>query len=232
MKTGKIFYFTMLLIIPFWLSSCSSNNSGGMSSENQPAKYFATADEAAQQAKSDFLEVLRMDKGLNLGVDAASLERSAPQPAISTPEIDFGKLLEADPSKATFEQLGIPTDNIIIPYTLEGRVITAVSIGKDDKGWRVAGLGDEQTSTELSAVHQAIGQGDQFRITRYEVPNIQAIIYEVRADTSFKYYTNFKGMFKLEEPANKAELLKVLQAEAMDFQRQFGDQLKKGKLLK
>ena len=75
-----------------------------MASDREGPQYYATPEETVRNAKEAFLSALQYNKELNLGIDSGAVARSTPGAPIRRVELDFAKLLTADPA-AGFDAL-------------------------------------------------------------------------------------------------------------------------------
>jgi hypothetical protein len=68
-------------------------------------------------------------------------------------------------------------------------------------------------------------------VTVYEVPNLQVLIYGVRAHEGERYHLSF-DRFNLKEPVPISAFYPLLRERALQFNARFGEEVKKGKLVK
>lgn len=216
--------FTLLILVTTF--GCNDQQNG--MSQSTP-KYYPTAKEAIQQAKSDLLAVLKLNKDLAIGVDEKTLQSAEAGDAVRQINLDFNKLINAD-STGDFEKMAAGEMSTVYPMVAGNRVITIVEIGKNEKGWSVTGLGGKSTAQDLDIVRTAVGSGAVISI--YDVPNLQTKVYGVKKDGVELFYTNYGDRFSLQQGVTAAQLIPVLKAAALEFNRRYGDELKKQKLVK
>lgn len=231
MKTNYKLNLVLLVTITLTVFACGEKTDGnGNGGQNQqPA--FATPEEAVENAKKDFLEILKTGQDFNLGVDAATLERAEAGELLRYMDLDFAKIMQAD-STTTFDQLTSSERTSIVPMAVDGNVATIVELTQDDKGWRVAGLAGTETTNELNVVYNAISDTVSNTITVYEIPNLNGKIYGVNNGSEDLYYTNYGDKFSLRQGVTAQVLLAVLREDAIIFQREYGDLIKGKGLLK
>jgi hypothetical protein len=109
--------------------------------------------------------------------------------------------------------------------------VTTISTRVDNGAWTVSGISDTYAEAEISELRNANPGFSSSTITLYEVPNIDARVYSLRIDGQELYYTNYKGR-SISEPIELRELASMLRTDALAFERQYGDMMKKGKLVK
>jgi hypothetical protein len=200
-----------------------------MSQADQP-QYFPTPGEAVNRAREDLISFLRSKPDVNLGVNEATLARSQPGAAIPRVVVDFQKLLAAD-STRPLEELVASQQTTVVPLLADNSIVTVVEVGQDPSGWRVAGLGGKDIADDLARVAIAAGPGPH-AITLYEVPNLPARIYAVKRSGSEDLFTNYRGKFSLQKAVTTTTLIPVLKADAIQFQRTYGEALKKQRLVR
>ena len=217
-------------LLTFLLTSCNKNSGMNNNDRNQPVKenLFKTSEEAVMKGKNDLLSLVRNNKEFNLGIDAAALERSAPGKAVPEMTLNFERLIQNQrDSIATMLE---DSRRLSTPLVADNAVVTVIGTSQADGGWRLGELGNKELANDLTALGGTAGM-NMMQVSRIEVPNLQATIYEVTNANGRQYFTNYGGR-SLREPVNQAELLKQLQADAVRFQREFGDQLKKNNLVR
>lgn len=219
----------MLLAVTATTIACR-NEIRDMDGERDQPRYFASPEEAVAKARQDFLEVLRADMGLNLGVDLATLERSTPGAAVRRVDVDFARLLTADPA----DSLGVLVQadrNTVVPLVADGRVVTIVEILRTEQGWRVVGFAGSDIAAELTAVLRAVPEAADIDVTLYEIPNLQTRVYGVRTAEAERLFTDYRD-FSIEQSVSADVLIPTLRTDAVEFQRRFGDTLREQQLLR
>jgi hypothetical protein len=198
--------------------------------QDQP-QHFASPEEAVRKAKQDFVSILSANKELNLNVDSATLERSQPGRPVRRVELDFEKLLAAD-STTSFDALVKSEKNTVVPLVVGDKVVTIVEVSRDDEGWKVIGLAGRDIAGDLEVLRQAAGDSTQHDVTLYEVPNLQARVYGVKREGREILFTNYGDRFSIRQGVPAAALTPILKADAVEFQRQYGDTLKRQPLVR
>lgn len=201
----------------------------GCKKEGEQRSYFSTPQEAANKAKNDLLTVLRSRKDIAFGLEEQTIEKSQPAGLIRQFQITFEDLASAD-SFTALRQNELTT---IVPLVADGAITTVVGLAKSEAGWRVASLADKSLASELDVVRKAVGPATQIVI--YNLPHsgekVYAAMQPATAGAGTMLYTNYRG-FNLREPAPAERLLPVLKQEAAEFQRKYGDELKRQRLVR
>ncbi|HKX85845.1 MAG TPA: hypothetical protein VJL37_04180 [Flavobacterium sp.] len=181
--------------------------------------------EAAMKGKADLIKILSENRDFNFGVSAKDVEAAQVSNPIEIFSTDFNKLLADNGSNIT--SVSRSESVFIVPFANNGRVITTVSVASDSKGTKVVELVNQQYSSELNELPAEIKRAN-FRGLRFiHVPNIQATVY-IFED---KCYTSYNGR-SLREGISISEISRQLQNDAKVFQTRFGEELKKGKLVR
>lgn len=214
----------LLMLTAISCTNMDNNNSADAQDGGKP-KTYATVTEAAVAAKEDMLKAMET---VDFGVNGDKLRSSAPGAPVYKYELDWNALLKAD-STATPENMAAHGSVTIVPLINKDEVITVVSLMEDNGQFGIGGLGDKQISNELDMVRRADSLGMQSEVSIYEVPNLQALVYSVKG--SNMYYTSYNNN-SIRQGIIGPELVKLLKAEAMNFERLYRDELKKGDLLK
>ena len=196
-----------------------------MAAGNNKPPSFATVEEAANDAKSDLLTVLRTQKNINLGLDAAAVEKSQPGKPIKHYQITFDELVSADAT--IFSKAGNEIA-AVVPLVADNNIVTVAGVGKDAEGWRVASVVDKGISDDLNLLRRVSQDASQGSVTIYDLPHSSVRIYAVtKAGGSIEppnvtFYTNYPG-FNLQEGVEAQRLLPPLQRDAAEFQRKYGE---------
>lgn len=222
---------TFSIVVAVLLCTVACTKSASTDDDDQSTtQYFSSADEAVAKAKADLLAVLETDKSINLGIETASLQNAQPGKAIVHAVVDFNRLTTLD-SLADFSKIVAENSNTLVPLVNQGNVVTVVEINQDSKGWKVAGLGHAAFTNQINAVAAQFQNAGDVEVQLYEVPNLDAYIYVVRAQGAQHYFTDYQGS-SLRERVNPTEIVARLKADAEIFIKNYGDQLKGGKLVK
>ncbi len=215
----------MLLMLTVISCTNMNNNNNADAQDGGKPKTYATVTEAAVAAKEDMLEAM---KTVDFGINGDKLKSATPGAPVYRYELDWNALLKAD-SAATLENMAANGSVTIVPLINKDEVITVVSLMENEGQYGIGGLGDKQVANELDMVRRADSLGMQSEVSIYEVPNLQALVYGVKG--SNMYYTSYNNN-SIRQGMTAPQLVKVLKADAMNFERQFRDELKKGDLLK
>ncbi len=218
------------LLCMFVLLSCASKNDTDMQQSQTQVQQFTTSAEAVTKGKNDLLELLKANKESGLNLDIALVEKALPDESISSVEIDFQQFLKAD-SLESLRDVSGEEKGRITPLYADSKLVTTIITRIDQGAWTVSGIRDQYAEAEISELRNSNPGYSKSAITLYEVPNIDAHIYCLRADERELYFSNYKGM-SLAEPMALSELVKIVREDAIEFERQYGEQIKKGKLVK
>ena len=216
-------------ILALFLSACSKNSTMN-TNNNDPVKEnnFNSSEEAVNKGKNDLISLVKNNREFNLGLDLAALEKSMPGKAVSEGIMSFDRLLQyrQDSISALVED----SRRLSTPLVAENNVVSIIGTTKTEKGWQLGALGNKSLTADLTELRNHTSL-EQAQISRIEVPNLQAVIYEVTNGRQKQYFTTYGGR-SLQRSVNPSELMKQLQADAVSFQREFGDQLKNNRLVK
>ena len=196
-----------------------------MAAGNNKPPFFATAEEAANNARSDLLTVLRTQKNINLGLDEAAVEKSQPGKPIKHYQLTFDELASTDATIFSKARNEIAT---VVPLVADNNIVTVAGVGKDAEGWRVASVVDKGISDDLNLLRRVSQDASQGSVTIYDLPHSSVRIYAVtKAGGSTEppnviFHTNYPG-FNMQEGVEAQRLLQPLQHDAAEFQRKYGD---------
>lgn len=226
MKATTVTRAGLALATLVMVSAASCSRDRDMPPTSSPAPQFQSSDEAVAQGKRDLLDILRSNRGLNLGVDAAQLERAMPAAPLRVVEIDFAKLLAAD-NAMPLQELGSSRGNAT-PLQVDGQVVALIETDSISDRWRVSSIGNQALQEDLNQIDPGVRSGV---LDYFEVPNLDARIFAATIDGQVRYLTRHAG-FSLRQPLSIEELLPRLKADALEFQRLYGEQLKEGRLVR
>ena len=196
--------------------------------DDRASKSFATPEEAAAQARNDLIGALEANKELNLGIDLARLRESRPGKFIRYAEVDFEKLLTSKPVTSLSEL--IKTDkSLITPFVTGNDVVGIAEVAKVSDGWKIIALGNKKISDDLNSAKAVLGE--KSAATLYDVPNLQLSIFGVKENSDERYFLEF-DQFSLKEGVPVSAFFPLLQEKARQFDKQFGDQVRRQKLVK
>jgi len=215
-----LIYFSLTLAI-----LCSM----GCQKEAGQRTYFSAPQEAANKAKNDLLTLLRSRKDIALGLEQQTIEKSQPAAPVKQYQITFEDLAAAD----SFIALRRNEMAAVVPLVADGTVATVVEVAKDEAGWKIASLADKGLSSELAVVRNAVGP--QAEIVIYDLPHsgerVYAAMQPATGGGGGVLYTNYTG-FNLREPVPAERLLPVLKQDAAEFQRKYGEELKRQRVVR
>jgi hypothetical protein len=201
----------------------------GCQKEAGQRTYFSAPQEAANKAKNDLLTVLRSRKDIALGLEQQTIEKSQPAAPVKQYQITFEDLAAAD-SFTALQRNELAT---VVPLVADGTVTTVVGLAKDEAGWKIASLADKSLASEVDVVRKAAGQ--QAAIVIYNLPHsgerVYAAMQPLTRGAGTLLYTNYTG-FNLREPAPAERLLPVLKQDAAEFQRKYGEDLKRQRVVR
>ena len=193
------------------------------------ATYFSTPQEAASKAKNDLLAVLRSRNDIALGFEQQTIEKSQPAAPMLQYQVTFEDLAAAD----SFNTLRRNALAAVVPLVADGTVATVVGVAKSDAGWKVASLADKSLASEVDVVRKAVGP--QAQIVIYDLPHsgekVYAAMQPATGGGGSVLYTNYTG-FNLREPVPAERLLPVLKQDAAEFQRKYGEELKRQRVVR
>ena len=220
-------YILLLFLVPILLYSCTekvtmNNPEQGEIKENK----YPSSEEAVLKGKNDLLTLLK-NKDLNINIDAAALERSNPAPAISVFEVNFDRLVQSQSDSLV--AISEDSRKLNTPLVNDNKVIAVITTSKIDKGWQLNEITNPSLSNDLNEIRTSFQM--EVPIAVYEIPNINATLYEAKMDGRSMYFTNYNGQ-SLRQPVPGDSLMKQLRADAQIFQRKYGEELKKGKLVR
>jgi hypothetical protein len=201
----------------------------GCKKEAERRTYFSAPQEAANKAKNDLLTVLRSRKEIALGLEQQAIEKSQPSAPIRQYQITFEDLASAD----SFTALRKNELATVVALVADGTVATVVAVAKDEAGWKVVSLADKSLSSELDVVRKAAGP--QVEIIIYDLPHsgekVYAAMQPATSGGGTILYTKYTG-FNLREPVPAERLLPVLKQDAAEFQRRYGEELKRQRVVR
>ena len=201
----------------------------GCQKEAGQRTYFSAPQEAANKAKNDLLTLLRSRQDIALGLEQQTIEKSQPAAPVKHYQITFEDLAAAD----SFIALRRNEMGAVVPLVADGTVATVVGVSKDEAGWKIASLADKSLSSELDVVRKAVGP--QAEIVIYDLPHSGEKVYAAMQPATgggvSVLYTNYTG-FNLREPVAAERLLPVLKQDAAEFQRKYGEELKRQRVVR
>lgn len=191
-------------------------------------KTFPTPEEAVAKGKSDLIRVLETNKDLNLGIDLSRLREAQQARLIRYAEVDFGRILTSD-SVASLAEIVAADKSMIGPFVSNNEVVGIMEVGKMSDGWKVTGLANKAIMDDLNQT--GLMRRPEATVILYEVPNLQLMVYGVKGDRGEYYHLNFER-FTLGDSVAISAFYPIMRERALRFYEQFGDELKRGKLVK
>jgi hypothetical protein len=225
MKTKNLVFIIILSFIYF--TSCTMNKPKDNGSGTTEEKYFNTPDDAVKQAQSDMLEILKNHKDINLGVTYDQLQAATPASSVIQSEIDFGLILQ-NKDVTQMSDIVKGEKNIIAPFSDKRSIVAVAEVAKVEKGWKITALGNAVITSNLNMLNKVLQGIEGKNIAIFEVPNLNILIYQVKENEKNVYYLNNN----MERPREFIDVYAELLNEATIFQKEFGEQLQKDKLVK
>lgn len=225
----KVYKHIILAALAITVVSCSKKGNDSNNSTDDTA-YFKTQSEAVIRGKNDLISVLRSTSAFQIAVNQELLQKSHPGISIKHLEVDFDQLLKQDALQNLSELRSAPKSDINT-LIVDNNLLTVVQTIHSPKGWTVTGLADSGLSNELSEILNAQSYSNIKEVTLFEIPNLQAFIYQVKTDEGESYFTNYNG-FSLKERVAIDQLYPLLHNDALVIERTYGDELKSKNLVK
>lgn len=199
----------------------------GQNMENE--NMFKTPEEAALKAKDNLVELISK-KMLEINATADEIKESKLGSLVKAYQLNFDDILKVDDS-GSFDRLKKNEEFTAVPLINQGSVLTAVQLAKRENSWIISGLTLSTIPNELQQISRLINGLDNAKIQILVVPNINAVIYELQKDDSKAYHTNYSDEFDISKEIPPEVLLPYLKKKAMEFNRNYGDELKRTKLV-
>ena len=215
----------LLLSFIFVFYSCTNQEGEGEMNEQ---KIFKTPEEAIEKAKSDLIRVLETNKDLDLGIDVEKLRNAEPVEPARYAEVDFEKLLRSE-NVLSLSDISSPPKSMVAPFVFENTVVGVAEVGEVPDGWKIVGLGNKPITDDLNTTRIMLDK--EAAVTIYEVSNLQLFIYGVKKEASETYYLNFSE-FTLKDSTDLKAFYPILRESSIRFNKEYGDKLKKEKLVK
>lgn len=224
---------TLCIVLAAGVASCTSMDQK-KSDERERPKSFPSIAEAAKAAQSDMLSAIA--QRVDLAVDKDALRNATAGPEISIMSLDPDVLLRED-SGMHLAKTAVPEGKLLVPYLNNGSVVAVAFLNQQGQEFKITGLGDRFITEELETVF-LLNQKIQGNISVVQVGNLNATVYLIgqgkdaatpmSADVVFSSYHGHN----LREPLNEREFLSKLAKDARAFKEQFGDSLKKNRLVR
>lgn len=225
----KIYKQLVLAVLVTAIVSCSRKGNDSNNSDNGTS-YFKTQNEAIVRGKNDLISVLRSTSSFQLNINPELLQKSQPGISVKHVEVDFDQLLKKDQLN-NLDELKNNQKSYINTLMVDNSLLTVVQTIESPKGWTVTGLADATLANELGEVLNSSTNFKDGDITLFEIPNLQAFIYQLKSAEGDSYYTNYNG-FSLKESVSIEQLYPLLHNDALVLERTYGDELKSQKLVK
>ncbi len=227
----KNIIFIIILGAALGLTSCQKDSSPDKMTQEKKPVVYPTLDEASKNAKTSLIEIMKLQRDLKINIDQKELELSNPEGSVKHYMVNFDSFLSSDSTKA-LKDISKDEGITIVPFVYNKRVIATASINKLSDGWRVGGLFNNRITSSINNLQRVREQSSKSTINYFEVPNIDAQIYEVVSDSAARYFADYGTLYNTEKETSLPELMKVLKKDAAEFQRKFGKDLKDKKLVK
>ncbi|HET6227690.1 MAG TPA: hypothetical protein VFF27_15515 [Bacteroidia bacterium] len=225
----KIYKQLLMIMMIITIISCNRKKDDSSNSGDDTA-YFKTQAEAVVRGKNDLISILRSNSGFQIAISQDLLQKAQPGITVRHLEVDFDQLLKQDQTN-DLNQLKNNAKSNINTLMVENNVLTVIQTANSDKGWTVTGLADASLSNELSEILSAQSNSKIEEITLFEIPNLQAFVYQVKTPDGERYFTSYNG-FSLKEGLSVDQLYPLLHSDALVLERTYGDELKLKKLVK
>jgi len=217
----------LLFSLIFFLIACEKQDGEG-EGEMNGKNTFDTPEEAVAKAKSDLIQVLETSKDIDLGIDVEKLRNAEQVRIVQYVEVDFEKLLRTENVQSLSDISSAPK-SMVAPFALQNNVVGVVEVREESSKWKVSGLGNKPLTEDFNMA--GIANNNEAAVTVYEVPNLQVFVYGVRMGGTETYHLNL-GEYTLKDTVNVQAFYPLLRENSIQFQREFGDLLKKEQLLK
>ena len=191
-------------------------------------KIYKTPEDAAASAKSDLIQVLETNKEIDLGIDVTKMRKAELVRLVQYAEVDFEKILTTE-TVQSLSEISFPPKRMVVPFVLENNVVGIAEVSETNDGWKVSGLGNKPITDDLNTSRVTLNTSAE--VTIYEVSNLQIFIYGVKKEASETYFLNF-GEFTLKDSTALEAFYPSVRENSIRFQKEFGEQLKKEKLLR
>lgn len=209
----------------------TTGNADSNTMTNRPALFKTTAD-AAKAAQADMLAAI--EQKVDFGVNMEALRKATPETEMLMMTLNPANLLNAD-STTNFEKLSEKSGKMLVPFVSDGRVVAVAFLSQDQQQYKIAGLGDMQITTELAMLYPVF---EKYRGTLQIiwVENLNTHVYMLKGDSMNNpqggyIFSSYAG-HNIREPLNEREFMTTLAKDARVFAEQFGEQLKKGQLVR
>lgn len=191
---------------------------------------FQTKEEAVQKAQQDLIQILESGLKIDMDVTVEQVREAKPMMSIAFNQVNFEALINSENAES-FNQLKTELVSYIVPLANKEKIVTLIQVYQVDKMWKVSGIGDNLIKEDLNKLpSEAFNEGFS-NLKIYEVPNIQANIYVLDLRAEEVAFSNY-GNYNIREGVKPASVIEVLKGDAIQFQKQWGDLLKEGKLVK
>lgn len=181
--------------------------------------------ETALKGKSDLLKIISESREFNFGLSASDLEKAQTASPIEEFTANFDSFL--NDNVTNINNISRSDERFIVPLVTDSKVVTTVTVASNSKRTKIAELVNKQYSSELNLLPAEIKRINFKGLKVIHVPNIDAILY-IHED---KCYTSYNGR-SVREGLSISQISSQLQVDAREFNAEFGEQLKKGKLVK
>ena len=225
----KIYKQIIIAVLVTTIVACSIKTTNSDNSGNS-TPYFKTQSEAVIRGKNDLISILKSTSAFQLNVNPELLQKSQPGISVKHLEVDFDQLLKKDQLNS-LNELKNTQKSYVNSLMVDSNVLTVIQTAESSKGWTVTGIADSGLANEIGEIinmQPNLKDGD---VTLFEIPNLQAFVYQVKTSDGDSYYTSYNG-FSLKERVSIEQLYPLLHSDALVLERTYGDELKSQKLVK
>ncbi|MEY3984148.1 MAG: hypothetical protein RL160_1707 [Bacteroidota bacterium] len=224
---------TLYILCAAGIASCTQMNQK-KADDGQRPNSFPTLADAGKAAQSDMLAAI--EQKVDLAIDKEALRNAAPAAGIKILSLNPDVLIQADTGMNLYK-MATEEGNMLVPYLHNGSVIAVAYLSQQDAQFTITGLGDRVVTEELNTLF-LLNPKLQGAISMVRVANLNATFYLIgeansmqQSNPAASVFSSYKG-HNLREPMNEREFLSNLAQDARIFREQYGDSLKKNRLVR
>lgn len=192
-------------------------------------QFFASTGECAAQAKIDMMEALKNEK-FKFHVTASDLSSAEMGSEVNYNSLDFEALVSGQAK--SFSEMQKSEGILIVPFQSQKGIVTTATLNKSEKGVQIGELFNSKYSDDLNAIMQMSTAARPEKINYISVPNINVNIVEASIDGRVVYFTDLNNSGVMNrQPIPAEKLISDLRGAAQEFNRLYGEQLKKNNKL-
>lgn len=227
---------TLYILCAAGIASCTRINqmNQNKADDGQRPKSFPTLADAGKAAQSDMLAAI--EQKVDLAIDKEALRNAEPAAEIKILSLNPDLLVQADTGMNLY-QMATEEGNMLVPYLHNGSVIAVAYLSQQDAQFTITGLGDRAVTEELNTLF-LLNPKLQGALSMVRVANLNASFYLIgeansmqQSNVTATVFSSYKG-HNLREPINEREFLSSLAKDARTFREQYGDSLKKNRLVR